>query len=293
MPHEILAKSILNKQKKRDSWFLSEYSINPYMGCAVNCLYCYIRGSKYGKDMKVSVKTNAPELLEKQLALRAKKGQYGIIVVASATDTYMPIEEELGLTRQCLQIILKYRFPVHLITKSKLALRDLDVLAEIDKNAIHAADLRPKFKHGVIFATSISTIDPVLAKRMEPAAATPQERLEIIRQCKDAGLFAGVHFIPTFPFISDTDTQLDAMIAAAKKYLTDFVLVGSLTLWGIEPADSKTLVFKMLERYYPELIPKYRKLYGTGYGPSKAYQQQFEKRAREICKKHDVKYGIL
>ncbi|MCA9742367.1 radical SAM protein, partial [candidate division KSB1 bacterium] len=71
MPREILAKSILNKHKKRDSWFLDDYSINPYMGCSVNCLYCYIRGSKYGVDMRVAVKTNAPEVLEKQLARRA------------------------------------------------------------------------------------------------------------------------------------------------------------------------------------------------------------------------------
>ena len=293
MPKEILAKTILNRQKKRDPWFLNDYSINPYMGCSVNCLYCYIRGSKYGQDMKVSVKTNAPTLLEKQLATRAKKGQYGIIVVASATDAYMPIENELGLTRQCLQIILKYRFPVHLITKSKLALRDLDILAEIDKHAIHAPELHAKFNRGVIFATSLATLDPILAKRMEPAAATPQERLALIHQCKQAGLFAGVHFIPTLPFITDTEEQLDKMIGAAKTHNTDFVLVGSLTLWGNAPADSKTLVFKMLERYYPELLAKYKSLYGTGYGPPKSFQQQLENRARTICARHQVRYGIL
>lgn len=82
MPHEIQVKSILNKTKRRDPWFLDDYTINPYSGCSFNCLYCYIRGSKYGINMeeKTAVKTNAPELLEKQLSSRAKKGQYGFIV---------------------------------------------------------------------------------------------------------------------------------------------------------------------------------------------------------------------
>jgi len=88
MPHEIQVKSILNKTKRRDPWFLDDYTLNPYSGCSFNCLYCYIRGSKYGIHMeeKLSVKTNALELLEKALTLRSKKGQHGIIVLSSATD---------------------------------------------------------------------------------------------------------------------------------------------------------------------------------------------------------------
>src|SRR5580765_5493213 len=122
MPHDILAKTILNKTKRRDPWFLDEYTINPYSGCSFNCLYCYIRGSKYGENMadKLSVKSNAVEILEKQLHNRAKKNQYGIIVLSSATDPYLQFEKELGLTRKILEVILKYRFPVHIITKSDL-----------------------------------------------------------------------------------------------------------------------------------------------------------------------------
>src|SRR3954465_11929134 len=115
MPLEISAKTILNKKKKPDEWFLDDYTLNPYSGCSFNCLYCYIRGSKYGVHMeeKLGIKSNAPELLEKQLALRAKKNQFGIIVLSSATDPYLQIEKETELTRKLLQIILKYRFPVH------------------------------------------------------------------------------------------------------------------------------------------------------------------------------------
>src|SRR5688572_16981310 len=122
MPQEIVVKSMLNKTKRRDPWFLDDYTINPYSGCSFNCLYCYIRGSKYGTNMeeKTSVKKNALEVLEKQLKNRAKKGQYGFIVLSSATDPYLQLEKEYGLTRRILELILHYKFPVHMITKSDL-----------------------------------------------------------------------------------------------------------------------------------------------------------------------------
>jgi DNA repair photolyase len=169
MVNEIKVKSILNKHKKRDDWFWDDYSVNPYEGCSFNCIYCYIRGSKYGVNMarNLSVKINAPELLEKQLSTRAKKGEYGIIALSSSTEPYMPIEEKLKLTRKLLEIILKYKFPVHVLTKSKLVLRDLDLLKEIDKNATLPSDLKSKLEHGAIISFSISTLDEKLAKILE------------------------------------------------------------------------------------------------------------------------------
>src|SRR3954464_7118149 len=109
MPQNIQAKTILNKTRHRDKWFLDDYTLNPYSGCSFNCLFCYIRGSKYGINMeeKLSVKTNAVELLDKALALKAKKNQYGIIVLSSATDPYLQFEKELQLTRKLLEVILK------------------------------------------------------------------------------------------------------------------------------------------------------------------------------------------
>src|SRR5215212_6377570 len=105
MPTGIQVKSVLNKTKRRDPWFLDDYTINPYSGCSFNCLYCYIRGSKYGIHMedKLSVKENAVELLDKQLANRAKKNQFGFIAMSSATDPYLQIEKETMLTRRLLE----------------------------------------------------------------------------------------------------------------------------------------------------------------------------------------------
>lgn len=187
MVNEIQVKSILNKQKKRDDWFLCDYTLNSYSGCAFNCIYCYIRGSKYGENMAktLSVKINAPELLEKQLSRRARKGEYGIIALASATDPYIPIENELKMTRRLFEIILNYKFPVEIATKLTLILRDLDILKEIDKNAILPEDLKPKLKHGAIISLSISILDENLAKILEPGAPKSIERLETMKRCKE------------------------------------------------------------------------------------------------------------
>jgi DNA repair photolyase len=295
MVNEIQVKSILNKHKKRDDWFLDDYSVNPYEGCSFNCIYCYIRGSKYGENMAktLSAKVNSPELLEKQLSRRARKGEYGIIALSSSTEPYMPIEEKLKLTRKLLEIILKYKFPLHVLTKSKLVLRDLDLLKEIDKNAVLPSDLKPKLKHGVIISFSISTLDEKLAKILEPGAPAPRERLETIKKCKEQGFLTGVCYIPVLPFISDTEEQLDKMIKTAKDYGADYVLVGALTLFGNGPADCKTLYYKFLERYFPELLPKYKSLFKIFFQPTKEYQEELQERSIRICSNYKIKNRIV
>src|SRR5688572_14358978 len=156
MIKEITVKSILNKKKKRDSWFLDDYTLNPYEGCSFNCQYCYIRGSKYGENMaeSLAVKVNGAEVLDRQLAFRVKKNQFGIIALASATDPYIKAEASYRITESFLKIILRHRFPLLVITKSELILRDLDLLKAIDKNAIHAPDLQEKISRGVILTFS-------------------------------------------------------------------------------------------------------------------------------------------
>src|SRR5215471_7703477 len=138
MIRQKIVKSVLNKHKKRDLWFLDEYSVNPYEGCSCNCLYCYIRGSKYGENIEngISIKQNALDVLDKQLANRAKKNQYGFVALGSATDAYMAIEKEIGLSQGFLRLFLKHRFPVFISTKMELIRRDIALLREIDQQAI-------------------------------------------------------------------------------------------------------------------------------------------------------------
>ncbi len=203
----------------------------------------------------LSAKINAPEVLEKQIKREANKGEFGIIALSSSTEPYMKAEEKLELTRRLLEVILRHKFPVHVLTKSKLVLRDLDLLREIDKKAILPTDLRDKLRHGVIISLSISTLDERMAKLLEPGAPPPKEKLETMQNV-EGGFLVGVDYIPVLPFLSDTDEQLDKMIKTAKDYKADFVLIGALTLFGNGPADCKTLYYKFLEKHYPELVPK-------------------------------------
>ena len=287
-------RSILNKHKKRDDWFLDDYSINPYEGCGFNCTYCYVRGSKYGENLaeNIVVKKDAATILSKQLANRAKKNEYGFVAVGSATDAYMQVEEEIGLTRELLQIILRNRFPVFISTKSELIKRDLDLLKEIDKAAILPDDLKVNPGRGVIISFSFSTVNEKLAKQIEPGTPSPQKRLEVLKLCSDNGFLCGVNAMPLLPYITDTDEEMEKLVAVAKEYGAHFILIAGLTLFGNDERDSKQLIFKFLRNNYPELLEKYQKMYeGTYYSPWQ-YQQDLKKRADALCLKHKIKNSI-
>jgi DNA repair photolyase len=288
-------KSVLNKHKKRDSWFLDDYSVNPYEGCSCNCQYCYIRGSKYGENMEdgLVIKANALEVLEKQLQFRVKKDQYGIVVVGSGTDAYMHHEAGYKMTEGMLRLLLKYRFPVFISTKSALITRDIQLLKEIDEAAILPADLKDSLKRGVILSVSISSMDEKVYSMLEPGAALPLKRLEILQQMKEAGFLTGVNAIPVLPFISDTEEELEKIIAATKAHGADYILVGGLTLFGSGVADSKTLYYKFLERYNPELIAKYKSFYRIYPFPPKQYHEELKKRAELICAKYNLRTSII
>jgi DNA repair photolyase len=294
MVRELHVKSVLNRLKKRDSWFLVEYSLNAYEGCAFNCIYCYIRGSKYGENLGpgLGVKANAPYILEKQLRPRAKKGEHGFIAISSASDPYQPIEEDLCVTRKLLKVILTQRFPVSILTRSALVLRDLDLLKDIDAAAVLPESLKKRPGRGVMISTSISTLDEKLAKLVEPGAPPPAARLDTIRKCKEAGFFAGINFMPVLPFISDTEEKLEGMVRAALDCGADFIFVAGMTLFGSGPGDSRTLYYNFIRRNHPELIPKYDALFGEKPYPSWEYQKRIGGIADALCRKHGVRLGI-
>lgn len=295
MLYQKQVKSVLNKHKKRDSWFLDDYSVNPYEGCSCNCLYCYTRGSKYGENMdeKLAVKANALEVLDRQLAARAKKSQYGFVAVGSATDAYIHHEEQQEMTKGMLLLLLKHRFPVFISTKCTLITRDIELLKEIDTAAILPEDLKETLARGLILSVSISSLDEKVSDMLEPGAAPPLQRLELVKRLKKEGFFTGVNAIPLLPYISDTEEELEKIIAAAKEYGADYILTGGLTLFGTGIADSKTLFYKFLERYDSSLLPKYQQLYGSNFYTSFSYQNQLKEKAERLCKKYTIRNRIL
>ncbi|MEO8147915.1 MAG: radical SAM protein [Bacteroidia bacterium] len=295
MPLEIEVKSILNKTKRRDPWFLDEYTINPYSGCSFNCLYCYIRGSKYGIHMeeKVAVKANAVSLLEKQLSARAKKKQYGIIVLSSATDPYLHFEKEYEMTRKLLEVILHYKFPVHIITKSDLVLRDFDLLHNINEQAVLPDDLKDKLPHKVFITFSFSTLDDTTAQIFEPGATSPTKRLLAIKASLDAGFHSGVSLMPLLPFITDTGENLEYMFSTFSDAGIKYIFPATLTLFGNENADSKTLVLRAVEKHYPHLLKKYHNFFDQSNQMPAYYREAFHKKTIELCTKYKIRNSII
>ena len=293
-PQEIQVKSVLNKHKKRDTWFLDDYSANFYSGCSYNCLYCYIRGSKYGKNLedKLSVKINGLDLFEKQLKKRADKGEYGFIVLSSITDPYLPVEEKYELTRSALEIILKYRFPVHIITKSTLVERDFELLKEIDATALLPQDLR-HLNRGSLLTFSYSSLDSKIGQIFEPGAPPPIDRLNTQKKAVDYGLYTGVALMPLLPFISDTTKHLDYMFGCFQDTKVKYVLPATLGLYGKGKYDSKYMVLKAVEKYYPHLLERYQGYFSKSHGLPEFYKQAFKKKMKAMCNQYNLPDTII
>lgn len=294
MLHRKQAITVLNKLKQRDSWFLTEYSVNPYEGCSCNCLYCYVRGSRYGENMSdtLAVKDNAPALLEKQLQLRARKKQYGFVVVGSATDAYIHQEQEERMTERLLQLLLQYRFPVFISTKRALITRDIELLKAIDRTAILPPGLE-SLGRGLILSVSLSTLDTSISDMLEPGAIAPIERLQLVRQLKQEGFLTGVNAMPLLPFISDTEEEMEKIVAAAAQHQADYILMAGLTLFGNAVADSKTLYYKFLQRSHPDLIPAYDRLYNEHPHVHRQYQAGITEKAGRLCSRYAIRNTIL
>ncbi len=133
------------------------------------------------------MKTNAPEVLYKQLKNRARKVEYGFIGLGSSTDPYPPMEKELEITRELLKIIYRFKFPVNVNTKSTLILRDMELLKKIDEKAVLPKRFQGKLDHGMIVSFSFSTVDPVLVDIFEPGASTVEERFGAMKKFSDEG----------------------------------------------------------------------------------------------------------
>lgn len=290
----ITAKTILNRKKQRDAWFLDDYTLNPYSGCSFNCTFCYIRGSKYGLNMeeKTSMKQNAAELLDKELARHAKKNRYGFIILSSATDPYLHFEEKEQMTKACLEVIVKHRFPVHILTRSTLVQRDFNVLKQINEAAILPDDLKGRLG-GVIITFSFSSVDESTGRAFEPGAPSPLSRLDAMKQASEAGFLTGVSLMPLLPFISDTEGELEKSISAFASNRAQYVMPAGLTLFGNSQADSRILTLRTVEKHFPHLIDNYKEMYGASDFPSQAYSGKVNALINSLLKKYGLRNRIL
>jgi DNA repair photolyase len=258
-----------------------DVSINPYRGCEHGCIYCFARpthaylGLSPGLDFETRIfsKPRAAELLREELAKKSYVCQ--VIAVGANTDPYQPVERELGITRSVLQVLSEHDHPVSVVTKSQLVLRDRDILAPMAEKNLASVYV------------SITTLDPELARRMEPRASTPEKRLDAIRGLSEAGIPCGVLASPMIPALNDS--ELERILkegAAAGASTAGYVLLRL-------PLELKDLFSEWLETHYPakakhvEALVRetrggamYQSEFGTRMRGTGAYAQLLEQRFR-------------
>ncbi len=269
-------KTVLNKHKRPDHWFWTRYTAYPYKGCQHRCLFCYCRERKYCpfEDLNdfgyvIQVKENAPDLLRQALS-RAPVDLIG-------TGDYQPAERKFGLSRRMLEICLELGFPVSVLERSPLVLRDLDLLQEINQRA------RAVMMWSIIYTPD--SAHQATLRQLEWLAPPPEKRFAAMEQFARAGVLTGTCMMPILPDLCDTDENLEAVVRWTAEHGGKFVMAGALTM-----ADQQRDYFlAVLDDRFPDLAARYRDLYPSGqYGPTRSEWQPVALRLKELCEQNGI-----
>ena len=271
MVEEITAKVLLSHVKQPDDWFGLKYNMNLYRGCQHQCIYCDSRSLCYGIEdfSHIQVKENAIELLRKELAGKRVKGTIG---TGSMNDPYMSIEAKIGLTRRALEVIAEFRFPVHVLTKGDLVLRDIDLLQRI----------------GEVFAAvsfTITTADDALAHKLEPGAAAPSARYRSMRTLADHGILTGVTMMPILPFIEDSKENIAEIVRQAHESGASYIIPA----FGMTLRDrQRAYYYDKLDKHFPGTRQRYIEAFGNDYfAPARNYHQ-LETHFNDLCNQYGI-----
>jgi DNA repair photolyase len=256
-----------------------KWSLNPYMGCAHRCTFCYVRAfelradrpsdERYGRSIRVKV--NVAEALTRELA--RPSWQREDVAIGAATDPYQPAEGRYRLTRSCIEVLGSASNPFSIITRGPMIVRDVDVLQRAASRA----------RVSVTF--SIPTIDEEIWRRTEPSTAHPRQRLRALTQLVDAGIDARVGMAPILPGISDKPELLADVVRAARE-------AGATGIWAnvlFLRRGTREHFLEALARDWPEQVPLYEELYANGraYLPSEV-TSPLRKRVAELAAQHAV-----
>lgn len=252
-----------------DSFLCCRFSFSPYMACGHGCRYCDGRAEKYWVEgdfeRDIVVRSNLPRLLRQELPRLRERAPVGI--GSGITDAYQPLEGKQGLMRECAAILADHAFPVSLLTKSSLVSRDIDLWEKVNRSS--------RF----ILYMSIATLDETVRRRFEPGASPIAERLDTLRAFRKRGMAVGVMAIPLLPFISDGEQDIRVLVETLKDAGAAFVMPGGLTL---RPGRQKDFYMKHLAANYPELVERYREIYGV---PVERVRPYAEERPSGACTK--------
>lgn len=266
--HFVEAKGILS----------SNNGMNIYRGCTHGCIYCDSRSKCYGFTHEfedIEVKINAPQLLEKALKSKRKKCMIG---TGAMCDPYLHIEENLKLTRKCLELIDQYEYGVAAQTKSTRVLRDMDLLKSIND------------KTKAVVQMTMTTYDETLCKILEPNVSTTKERFEALLQFKEAGIPTVVWLTPILPFINDTEENIRGIL----EYCVEAGVKGIICFgMGVTLRDgNREYFYKALDKHFPGIKNKYIRTYGNAYDIPSPNNENLLEIFKEVCVKNGMIYQI-
>jgi len=250
---------LVTKIISKDLLFIGDYTIDPYQNCEFGCKYC-----DSSLDETIYIKTNAVQLLEGEI----EKIEKGIIIVGSVHDPYQEIEKECRITRGLLEIIKEHDFPCHILTKSNLILRDIDILSKITE---------------CLVTISITTLNKDACNIFEGNVPSSKKRLQVVEKLSESGIKTGLAIMPILPFI--VEEEIEDLVEVATMHKADYILHKHLELKG----DQKTVFLKALGKFNPSLINSYEELYKDSYMPSQTYIMNVKDTLDRLCTNYKVK----
>ena len=265
--HFVDAKGILNKND-------GAYGMNIYRGCTHGCIYCDGRSNCYHFTHQfedIEVKQNAPDLLDKALKSKRKKCMIG---TGSMSDPYLHCEEEIKLTRRCLEVILKNEFGLAIQTKSDRILRDIDLLDEINKTA------------KCVVQMTLTTYDDDLCKIIEPNVCNTKRRIEVLEKMRERGIPTIVWLSPILPFINDNRENIKSILEECARVGVKGVINFGM---GVTLRDGdREYFYAALDKHFPGLKEKYIKTYGNAYEVGSPNSVELRKLFFAICNQNDM-----
>lgn len=254
---------------------LSSYNgMNVYRGCTHGCIYCDARSKCYHTPVPfedIEVKKNAPFLLEGALTRKRKRCMIG---TGSMCDPYIPLEKELCITKQCLEIIERKGFGLAIQTKSDLILRDVDLLCAINRNS------------KCVVQMTLTTFDEQLCKIVEPCVCTTQRRLEVLARMQELGIPTIVWISPILPFINDTLENLSAILKACALYGVKGIIAFGMGLTLRE--GNREYFYAALDRHFPDMKNRYIKMFGIAYELASPNTAELMSYFNKFCCEHHI-----
>lgn len=252
------------------------YGMNIYRGCSHGCIYCDSRSRCYRFTHPfedIEVKQNAPELLEAALRSKRKKGMIG---TGAMSDPYMHCEEELRLTRRCLEIILQYGFGATVQTKSDRILQDIDLLDKINKKA------------KCVVQITLTTYDDALCRLIEPNVCNTKRRIEILEEMKRRGIPTVVWLSPILPFINDTKNNVEKILEECVRVGVKGIVCFGMGLTLRE--GDREYYYAALDQYFPGLKKKYIDTYGNAYELPSPDNKKLMHKFVSVCRENNILY---